>query len=81
MPSGLSCLSLKANASSPIPLVNLFGEIIGINVAIYSPDTQSRGFLGVGFSLPSNDVEESFLQILERGRPVRSTCGGTLILM
>ena len=57
------------------PLVNLFGEIIGINVAIYSPDTQSRGFLGVGFSLPSNDVEESFLQILERGRPVRGYLG------
>ena len=43
------------------------GEIIGINVAIYSPDTQNRGYHGVGFSLPSNDVEESFLQILERG--------------
>jgi serine protease Do len=57
------------------PLVNLFGEIIGINVAIYSADTQSRGSLGVGFSLPSNDVEESFLQILKRGRPVRGYLG------
>jgi len=57
------------------PLVNLFGEIIGINVAIYSSDSQNRGFQGVGFSLPSNDVEESFLQILKRGRPVRGYLG------
>lgn len=57
------------------PLVNVQGQIIGINVAIYSPDTQNRGFHGVGFSLPSNDVRESFLQILERGRPVRGYLG------
>lgn len=57
------------------PLVNLFGEIIAINVAIYSPDTQNRGFHGVGFSIPSNDVKESFEQILERGRPVRGYLG------
>lgn len=57
------------------PLVNLRGEIIGINVAIYSPDTASRGFAGVGFSIPSNDVRESFQQILERGRPIRGFLG------
>ena len=57
------------------PLVNVQGQIIGINVAIYSPDTQNRGFHGVGFSLPSNDVRESFLQILEKGRPVRGYLG------
>ncbi|MDP0490266.1 MAG: trypsin-like peptidase domain-containing protein [Verrucomicrobiota bacterium JB023] len=57
------------------PLVNLQGEIIGINVAIYSPDTENRGFSGVGFSIPSNDVREVFQQILERGRPVRGFLG------
>lgn len=57
------------------PLVNLFGEIIAINVAIYSPDSRNRGFHGVGFSIPSNDVKESFKQILERGRPVRGYLG------
>lgn len=57
------------------PLVNLRGEIIGINVAIYAPDTANRGFSGVGFSIPSNDVRESFQQILERGRPIRGFLG------
>ncbi|HEX7262066.1 MAG TPA: trypsin-like peptidase domain-containing protein [Luteolibacter sp.] len=57
------------------PLVNLRGEIIGINVAIFSPDKQNPGFQGVGFSIPSNDVKESLLQILERGRPVRGYLG------
>ncbi len=57
------------------PLVNLRGEIIGINVAIYSPDKQNPGFQGVGFSIPSNDVKDSLVQILERGRPVRGSLG------
>ncbi len=57
------------------PLINLSGEIIGINVAIFSPDKQNPGFQGVGFSIPANDVKESLVQILERGRPVRGYLG------
>ncbi len=57
------------------PLVNFRGEVIGINVAIYSPDTENQGFAGVGFSIPSNDVKETFQQILERGRPIRGFLG------
>lgn len=57
------------------PLVNLRGEIIGINVAIFSPDRENPGFQGVGFSIPSNDVKDALYQILERGRPVRGFLG------
>ncbi len=57
------------------PLVNLHGEIIGINVAIFSPDKQNPGFQGVGFSIPANDVKDSLFQILDRGRPVRGFLG------
>lgn len=57
------------------PLVNLRGEIIGINVAIFSPDKQNPGFQGVGFSIPSNDVKDALYQILERGRPIRGFLG------
>lgn len=57
------------------PLVNLRGEIIGINVAIFSPDKQNPGFQGVGFSIPSNDVQDALAQILERGRPIRGFLG------
>jgi serine protease Do len=57
------------------PLVNLRGEIIGINVAIYSQDRENPGFQGVGFSIPANDVRDALVQILERGRPVRGFLG------
>jgi serine protease Do len=57
------------------PLVNLRGEIIGINVAIFSPDRENPGFQGVGFSIPANDVRDSLTQILERGRPIRGFLG------
>lgn len=57
------------------PLVNLQGEIVGINVAIFSPDKENPGFQGVGFSIPSNDVRESLKQILEQGRPVHGFLG------
>ncbi len=57
------------------PLVNPRGEIIGINVAIFSPDRENPGFQGVGFSIPSNDVKDALFQILERGRPIRGFLG------
>ena len=57
------------------PLVNLQGEIIGINSAIYTPDRANPGFQGVGFSIPSNDVKDTLFSILERGRPVRGYLG------
>jgi len=57
------------------PLVNLRGEIIGINVAIFTPDRENPGFQGVGFSIPSNDAKDSLEQILKRGKPVRGYLG------
>jgi len=57
------------------PLVNLRGEIIGINVAIYASDKENPGFQGVGFSIPANDVKDALFQILERGRPIRGYLG------
>lgn len=57
------------------PLVNLTGEIIGINVAILAPDRENPGFQGVGFSIPSNDVNEALRQIIRDGRPVRGFLG------
>jgi S1-C subfamily serine protease len=57
------------------PLVNARGEIVGINVAIYSKDRENPGFQGVGFSIPSNEVKEALAQILERGRPIRGFLG------
>jgi serine protease Do len=57
------------------PLVNLTGEIIGINAAIFSVDRDNPGFQGVGFSIPSNDVREALGQIISKGRPIRGFLG------
>ena len=43
------------------PLVNMRGEVIGINTAIY---TQSFGYQGVGFAMPSNTVREVYDQLI-----------------
>ena len=42
------------------PLVNMNGEVIGINTAIF---TQSSGYQGVGFAMPSNTVREVYDQL------------------
>ncbi|TAE76943.1 MAG: PDZ domain-containing protein [Verrucomicrobia bacterium] len=57
------------------PLVNLQGEIIGINSAIYTPDRANPGFQGVGFSIPADDVKDTLFSILSRGSPVRGYLG------
>lgn len=48
------------------PLLNLQGQIIGINVAILS---SSRGFEGVGFAIPVNKAK-AILEALIEGRKV-----------
>ncbi len=54
------------------PLVNLAGEVIGINTAIIS----SQGaFAGVGFALPSNTAVEVYNNIIKNGRVVRGSIG------
>jgi len=43
------------------PLVNLNGEVIGINTAIY---TSGGGYQGVGFAMPSNTVVQVYNQLV-----------------
>jgi serine protease Do len=43
------------------PLVNMNGEIIGINTAIY---TSGGGYQGVGFAMPSNTVVNVYNQLI-----------------
>jgi serine protease Do len=54
------------------PLINLRGEVIGINTAIAS---NSGGNEGIGFSIPINMVVSVARQLVERGRVVRAFMG------
>src|SRR5262245_58237943 len=54
------------------PLVNVRGELIGINTAILSP---SGGNLGIGFAVPSNMVRTVMDQIIKTGKVTRGYLG------
>ncbi len=56
------------------PLVNMAGQVIGINTAIF---TGGRGFEGVGFALPSNIAVNVYNQLVSRGRVTRGSIGIT----
>jgi serine protease Do len=54
------------------PLVDLSGQVIGINTAII---TGSRGYEGVGFALPSTTAIRVYDQIIKQGRVTRGSIG------
>ncbi|MEH0833453.1 serine endoprotease DegP [Pectobacterium cacticida] len=55
-------------------LVNLQGELIGLNTAILAPD---GGNIGIGFAIPSNMVKSVVAQIIEFGEVKRGELGIT----
>ncbi|HLO23678.1 MAG TPA: trypsin-like peptidase domain-containing protein, partial [Methyloceanibacter sp.] len=50
------------------PLIDLNGEVIGINSALFSPsqNEMSAGSVGIGFAIPSNDVKRILAQAEQR---------------
>ncbi|TKB76152.1 MAG: trypsin-like serine protease, partial [Nitrospira sp.] len=53
-------------------LVNVRGELVGINTAIFS---QSGGNMGIGFAVPSNMARSILDQLVEHGKVVRGWLG------
>jgi serine protease Do len=49
-------------------LVNVKGELVGINTAIFST---SGGYQGIGFAIPSNMVKSVMDSLIKRGKVVR----------
>ncbi|MEP6602605.1 MAG: Do family serine endopeptidase [Spartobacteria bacterium] len=54
------------------PLINLRGEVVGINTAIIS---KSGGSQGIGFAIPSNNVRTALESLLKQGRIIRGYLG------
>ncbi|MGB7611644.1 MAG: trypsin-like peptidase domain-containing protein [Candidatus Acidiferrum sp.] len=54
------------------PLVDLAGQVIGINTAII---TGSRGYEGVGFAVPSSTAISVYNQLISSGRVTRGSIG------
>ena len=49
------------------PLLNMNGEVIGVNTAIF---TQSSGYEGIGFAMPSNTVVEVYNDLISPSHKV-----------
>jgi len=54
------------------PLVNLNGEVVGINTAIFS---RSGGYMGIGFAIPSNLARNIADQLIDHGEVTRGYLG------
>jgi len=54
------------------PLLNLDGEVVGVNTAIFS---RSGGYMGVGFAIPSNLARVIAEQLVRDGKVVRGYIG------
>src|SRR6266700_4830674 len=54
------------------PLINLRGEVVGINTAIIS---RSGGSQGIGFAIPSNTVRTALESLLKKGLIIRGYLG------
>src|SRR5436309_1953918 len=59
------------------PLLNLRGEVIGVNTAIIT-NARSEGNIGIGFAVPSNTVRELLPQ-LHTGKVIRGRIGVTVL--
>ncbi|KAF0189393.1 MAG: protease [Desulfobulbaceae bacterium] len=54
------------------PLLNIHGEVIGMNTAIFS---RSGGYMGIGFAIPVNMAKTVKAQLLTKGKVTRSWLG------
>ncbi len=54
------------------PLVDMAGQVIGVNTAII---TGSRGYEGVGFAMPSNTAITVYNQLVTAGKVTRGSIG------
>ena len=54
------------------PLVNVHGEVVGVNTAIAS---RTGGFQGIGFAIPSNQARQIYTILRDKGKVVRGWLG------
>ena len=59
------------------PLVNIFGEVIGINTMIISPNRfgGTAGNVGIGLAIPINNAKKIVKQLIEKGKVERGYIG------
>ena len=61
------------------PLVNMAGQVIGINSMKLASDSQGTSVEGMGFSIPSNEVVRVINQLVANGKITRPSLGIEMI--
>lgn len=57
------------------PLINLAGQVIGINSMKLASDSNGTSVEGMGFAIPSNEVVSIINQLIAKGKVVRPALG------
>jgi len=57
------------------PLLNINGEVIGVNDFIISPNGSRSGNIGLGFAIPSNMAKNIIEQLIDKGNVERPWVG------
>src|SRR5699024_11535906 len=66
------------------PLVNMNGQVIGINSAIYSPGAgassggSGAGNVGIGFAIPIDQARRTANEIIKEGHATQTYLGATV---
>jgi serine protease Do len=60
------------NGNSGGPLINMRGEVIGINTFIMTGGSNTQGSIGIGFSIPINRVTNIIHELLIYGKVQRT---------
>ena len=61
------------------PLVNMSGQVIGINSMKLASDTQGSSVEGIGFAIPSNEVVTIINQLIKNGKITRPSLGISMV--
>jgi len=76
--SGVECIQTDAAVNpgnSGGPLLNIRGEIVGINSSIYTGQEKGEAWLGISFAIPSNTARRTLESLLKSGRVIRGYLG------
>jgi serine protease Do len=57
------------------PLVNMQGEVVGVNTAVHDSD---REFTGIAFAIPSSIADSVYERLVKSGKPARGWIGVAL---
>jgi serine protease Do len=60
------------------PLINIYGEVIGINRMIYS---KSGGYMGIGFAIPINTAKSVLSQLQKHKKVKRGYLGVNILVI